>query len=166
MTQSSAKIRKSGDYIPKGGKEEQLLIVSDKRERYVYKFPNSGIIKGNLPVGDYALKVPDRLVAVVERKTLDNFLKDISTYDVLKLELQELNNFRFKAVFFDLPYSDFLNPQKVKPYKATYISGIIADFPEIQFVFCDNRKIATEWIYRWFKKIKLEFTNSIQKESI
>lgn len=160
VTQSSAKIRRPGAYIPQGGKKEPLFIISDKREKYAYKFPKTEILKENLPVGDYGLKINNELVAAVERKTIDNLLHEIATYDVFKLQLQELNNLKYKAVVFESPYSDFINPKKLKAYNAPYIAEIIADlfvsFPNIQFVFCDNRKLATEWIYRWFKRIQKE----------
>ncbi len=160
VTQSSAVSRRAGAYIPQGRKKEPLLIVSDKRERYGYKFPKTEVVKENLPVGDYGLKINGELVAVVERKTLDNLLHEIATYDVFKLQLQELNSLKYKAVVFESPYSDFINPKKIKAYSAPYIAEIIADlfisFPSMQFVFCDNRKVAIEWIYRWFKRIQKE----------
>jgi len=167
VTQSSAKVRRPGAYIPQSGKKEQLLIVVDKREKYAYRFPKVvTVVKENLPIGDYGLKINDELVAAVERKTIDNFLHEIAIYDVLKLQLQELDKLRYKAVVFESPYSDFINPKKLKAYNAVYIAEILADlfvsFPNIQFIFCDNRKIATEWIYRWFKRIKREYLSISQ----
>ncbi|MFN3966338.1 MAG: ERCC4 domain-containing protein [Endomicrobiia bacterium] len=168
VTQSSAKIRRPGAYIPQGSKKEPIFIVSDKREKYAYRFPKAEVIKENLPVGDYGLKIDGKLIAIAERKTIDNLLHEIATYDVLKLQLQELNSFEYKAVVFEAPYSDFINPKKLKAYNASYISEIIADlfvsFPEIQFVFCDNRKIAAEWIYRWFTRIQREYRNKYKNE--
>ncbi|HAW49345.1 TPA: hypothetical protein DCX16_00100, partial [bacterium] len=62
VTQSSAVSRRAGAYIPQGRKKEPLLIVSDKRERYGYKFPKTEVVKENLPVGDYGLKINGELV--------------------------------------------------------------------------------------------------------
>ncbi|MCM8832704.1 MAG: ERCC4 domain-containing protein [Candidatus Omnitrophica bacterium] len=160
ITQSSVTIRRKGAYIPKGGKEIVFEVIQDKRERYPYKFENAIIKKENLPCGDYGLVKNGEIIAVVERKTLDNFIHQIATYDILKISLEELRQFKYKAVVFESPYSDFINPKKNKYYKPTYIAEILADlfvsFPDIQFIFCDNRKFANEWIYRWFKRIYIE----------
>jgi len=164
ITQSSAKIRRKGAYIPKGSKELVLEVILDKRERYPYRFEKAIIKKENLPVGDYGLVKDGKVIAVVERKTLDNFIHEISTYDVLKISLQEMRQFRYRAVVFESPYADFINPKKNNFYKPTYIAEILADlfvsFPDIQFVFCDNRKFANEWIYRWFSRISREVSIS------
>jgi hypothetical protein len=68
-----------------------------------------------------------------------------------------LSTYQYKAVVFESPYSDFMNPKKVKHYKTSYVVDILSDlavsFPEIQFIFCGNRKFAREWIYRWFLRI-------------
>lgn len=79
--------------------------------------------KSKEKICDYGLIKNGEIVAVVERKTTDNF-------------------------------------KKQKFYNVTYIADILADlfvtFPGIQFVFCDNRKLANEWVYRWFKRINGE----------
>jgi len=157
ITQSSAKVRRPGAYIPKVKDSSWCEIIIDKREKYPYKFGYAQTTKENLPVGDYALVKGGKIIAVAERKTLDNMLHEIGTYDVLKATLQELSTYPFKAVVFESPYSDFMNPKKVKHYKTSYVADILSDlavsFPEIQFIFCGNRKFAREWIYRWFLRI-------------
>lgn len=161
ITQSSAKIRRPGAYIPRIRESKGIEIIIDNRERYPYKFGYIPIRRENLPVGDYALVKQGRIVAIAERKTLDNIKNEISTYDVLKASLQELATYPYKAVVFESPYADFINPKKTKPYRASYVAEIITDlfvnFPEIQFVFCDNRKIAQDWVLRWFMRINNNF---------
>lgn len=160
ITHSSAKERRPGAYIPRHNEKESLEIIIDNRERRPYKFSGENIRWAILPAGDYGLVKNGEVIAVAERKTLDNFLHELGTYDFFKLALQELNKNKFKAVVFESPYSDFINPKKQKFYSANYIADILADlfvsFPEIQFVFCDNRKFANEWVYRWFKRIDTE----------
>ena len=157
ITQSSARVRRPGAYIPKIKEGSWCEIVIDKRERYPYKFGYAHIKRENLPVGDYALIKEGKVIAIAERKTLDNFRHEIGIYDVLKSSLSELSTYLHKAVVFESPYSDFINPKKSKPYSASYVADILSDlvvnFPEIQFVFCENRKFAQEWIYRWFLRI-------------
>ena len=157
ITQSAMKMRGAGAYIPQGGKKEQMEIIIDKRERYPYKFANALTRRENLPVGDYALIKDKKIIAVAEKKTMDNFLHEIRGYDILKSSLEELKQYKYKAVIFDSPYSDFINPKKNPFYRPSYIADILADlsinFPDLQFTFFQNRKLANEWLYRWFKRI-------------
>ena len=160
ITQASVMSRRPGAYIPKVREPDACEIIIDTRERYPYKFGYAHVERKNLPAGDYGLINDGKLTAVAERKTLENFKHEISTYDVFKAVLRELASYPYKAVVFESPYSDFMDPKKVKPYSANYIAEIIADlaalFPEIQFVFCSNRKFAQEWVYRWFLRINAE----------
>ncbi len=157
ITQSSVKIKGPGAYIPQGGKKERMEIIIDKREHYPYKFTNCHLTRENLKVGDYALIKNESLIAVAERKTLDQFLHEIRNFEVLKLSLQELQQYPFKAMIFDSPYSEFINPKTNLFYRPSYTADILAElfvtFPDIQFVFFKNRKLANEWLYRWFKRI-------------
>lgn len=157
ITQSAMKMRGAGAYIPQGGKKEQMEIIIDQRERYPYKFANALTKRENLPVGDYALIKDKKIIAVAEKKTMDNFLHEIRGYDIFKSSLEELRQYKYKAVIFDSPYSDFINPKKNLFYRPSYTADILADlyvnFPEIQFMFFENRKLANEWLYRWFKRI-------------
>lgn len=157
ITQSAMKMRGAGAYIPQGGKKEQMEIIIDKRERYPYKFANALTKRENLPVGDYALIKDKKIIAVAEKKTMDNFLHEIRGYDIFKSSLEELKQYKYKAVIFDSPYSDFINPKKNPFYRPSYIADILADlsinFPDLQFTFFENRKLANEWLYRWFKRI-------------
>lgn len=157
ITQSSMKVKGPGAYIPQGGKQEKMEIIIDKRERYPYKFARSNTKKQNLKAGDYALIKDDHIIAIAERKTLDHFLHEIRNFEVLKLNLQELRQYPLKAMLFDSPYCEFINPKTNVFYKPSYTADILAElfvtFPDIQFVFFKNRKLANEWLYRWFKRI-------------
>lgn len=157
ITQSSDAVRRPGAYVPKVREDIPVEIVVDKREHYPYKFGYAQTKRENLPVGDYALLKNGKIIAIAERKSLKNFLGQIATYDSFKATLNELSTYPYKVLIFDSPYSDFLNPKKIKPYTATYIADIISDiavrFPEIQIIFCDNRKFAEEWLFRWFNRI-------------
>lgn len=160
ITKASEAIRRPGAYIPMVRDAGFCEIIVDTRERYPYKFGYLDTRKENLPVGDYALSKNGKIMAVAERKTLNDFLKQIPTYDSFKAMLKELSTYPYKVLIFESPYSDFLNPGKIKPYRATYIADIISDlyfhFPEVQIVFCDNRKLAQAWLLRWFLRINSE----------
>ncbi len=160
ITQSSEAIRRPGAYVPRVREGLPIEIIIDKREHYPYKFGYIETKRENLPVGDYALIKDGKIIAVAERKSLDNFLGQLSTYDSFKAMLTELVTYPYKALILESPYSDFLNPKKINPYRASYIAEIIADitvrFPQIQIVFCDNRKFAQEWLLRWFLRVNNE----------
>ncbi len=162
ITQSSAMNRRPGAYIPRVREGNQLEILIDGRERYAYKFGYAQTFHENLPVGDYAIRKDGKLCAVAERKTLYDFLHQIGVYDVFKTKLQELSTYPYKAVVFEAPYSNFLDPKRIRPYSASYVADILSDltvlFPEIQFVFCENRKFSQEWLLRWFIRINVEET--------
>ncbi|MFQ6082279.1 MAG: ERCC4 domain-containing protein [Candidatus Aminicenantia bacterium] len=168
ITQSSAVAERRGAYLPRSRKKGGFKVLIDINERYPYRFKNVETERKKLPVGDYALIYNENLVAVAERKTKDNFLHEIATFDVLKAKLQELSTFSYKAVVFESPYADFINPKKLTYYSASYLAELLADltveFRNVQFVFCSNRKVANEWLYRWFQRIhqKIEFSNDLK----
>jgi len=157
ITQSSAVSERRGAYLYKSPKKGGFKVIIDINEKYPYKFPHARIERKKLPVGDYALVYDDELIAIAERKTKDNFIHEISFFDVLKLRLQELNLYPYKAVVFESSYSHFLTPKKFLPYSPSYLVQLLADliieFPQIQFIFCGSRKGANEWIYRWFERL-------------
>lgn len=164
ITQSSEAVRKSGAYVPKVREDSSIEIIIDKRENYPYKFGYIKTKRENLPVGDYALIKNGKIIAIAERKSIDNFLKQIATYDSFKATLNELATYPYKALILESPYSDFLNPKKIKPYQAPYIAKILSDlavrFPQIQIIFCDNRKFAQEWLLYWFLRIDAETSDN------
>lgn len=157
VTQSSARARGRKAYIPQGGKNESFDIIIDARERYSWKFPECHVVRENLPVGDYGLKWEDKVVAIVERKTRENFLHSLQSFEVLRASLHELKLIPFGAMVLECSYADLINPKKNPYFKPSYIADVLAElyflFPDIQIAFCDNRKIANEWTYRWFKRI-------------
>jgi hypothetical protein len=164
VTQASARARGRKAYIPQGGKNESLNIIVDTRERYSWRFPECNIVKENLPVGDYALTLNDSIVAVVERKTKENLLYNLQSFEILRASLHELKTCSYRAVVFECSYADLINPKKNPYFKPSYIADVLAElyvlFPDIQIIFCDNRKIANEWTYRWFKRIHQTFKES------
>jgi len=157
ITQSSAIASRRGAYIPQSKKESDFKIIIDTSERYPYRFGKAEVERRKLPVGDYGLLYNGNLIAVAERKTKDNFLHEISSFDVLKAKLEELSRFPHKAVVFEASYLDFVDPKKNRFYSATFVANLLADlsvqFPQVQFVFFGNRKSANKWLYHWFSRI-------------
>ncbi len=157
-TQSYAVSERPGAYISTGGKKTKFdEIIIDINEKYPYKFENQNITKKKLDVGDYALKIGDEIIAVAERKTLNDFKAQLAKLDVLKTQLLELSKYKYKAVIFEAPFADFMDNDKLKYYPGYFVSEVITqlmvEFKDIQFVFLSNRKVAQEWLFRWFKRI-------------
>jgi hypothetical protein len=159
ITQASATGRRGGAYLSRRGKTDDLAIVRDTRERYGYRFPRHSVEKDALPVGDYALKdAAGSIIAVVERKTKDQFLHDISTLEVMRARLLEMvTKYRYAALVVEADYGNLVNPKKSRFYSAGLVADVIADlssgFPGLQVAFCSNRKFAAEWVERYFTLI-------------
>lgn len=134
-----------------------LTIAIDSNERYAWKFPNSTVSREQLPVGDYALKDSNRIVALVERKTMDNLVHEFGRMSVFHQQLTELEAYRHAAVVVEANYSDFLNPKKMRYYPPAFtakaIGEIYALHPKLPVVFAGNRKLAQEWTLRFFTSI-------------
>jgi len=159
ITQSSAAARRGGAYLSRRGKETDLAIVRDSRERYGYRFPEHQVEETELAAGDYALRNSDgEVIAVVERKTREQFLADIATLEVIKARMLEMaTRYRYSAMVIEADYATLVDPKKNRFYSGGLVADIIADlhagFPSVQVVFCSNRKFAREWVERYFTRI-------------
>jgi len=142
--------------ISRQGKTE-LTVRIHSNEKYPWRFPGAVIERGAISAGDYALMDGDEMLAVVERKTLDNFLADFGTMPVLHQRLAELAAQDNHVLVIESPYADFLNPKKVHHYNPSFCAKAIAELyalhPHLRMVFCANRKIANEWTRHFFEAI-------------
>ena len=81
QTARTAQRARPGQRVPsrRASQLEQLAIEIDTRERYPYKFAGRSVEsrRAALPVGDYAVRDGDRLIAAVERKTPEDFTKSL-----------------------------------------------------------------------------------------
>jgi hypothetical protein len=134
-----------------------LSIAIDSAERYPWRFPNDTVTREKLPVGDYALKEGNRILALVERKTFDNLLHEFGRMHIFHQQLSEFEAYRHVALVIEANYSDFLNPNKMKHYPPTFASKAIAELhalhPNLTIVFTGNRKLAQEWTHQYFSAI-------------
>ena len=137
--------------------ESDLTIVIDINERYPYRFPGSNVERERLPVGDYALKNNNVIIAIVERKTFDNMLAEFGKMAAFHQQLSELETYRHAALVIEANYSDFLNSEKLQFYHPTFAAKAIAEIhalhPNLMIVFSGNRKLGKEWTYRYFSAI-------------
>jgi hypothetical protein len=134
-----------------------MVIRIHSNERYPWRFPSAVTERGSLPSGDYALMNGDMMLAVVERKTMDNLLADFGIMPVLHQRLAELAAHDNHALVVEAPYADFLNPKKVHHYTPSFCARAIAELyalhPNLRIVFCANRKIANEWTRQFFTAV-------------
>lgn len=136
---------------------EPLDIVIDSMERYPWAFPGARVLRRKLPVGDYALVHDERPHAIVERKTMQNLLGDLSELKGLHQQLAELTAWPHAALVIEAQYADFGNPAKIGQWPAAHLLRVLGElpvlFPTVQCVFAGNRKLANVWTQRWFAAV-------------
>ena len=134
-----------------------MTIRIASNERYPWRFSGAQIERGSLPIGDYALVDGSDIVAIVERKTLDNLLADFGTMPVLHQRLAELATYEHHALVVEALYADFFNPRKVHHYTPSFCAQAIGQLhalhPRLRIVFCANRKMANEWARHYFSAV-------------
>ncbi|MEO5664200.1 MAG: histone-like nucleoid-structuring protein Lsr2 [Nocardioides sp.] len=128
-----------------------LEIVIDSRERYAYSFSDRQVTttKARLDAGDYGLVRHGSLLATVERKSLPDLVSSLTT-GKLKFQLTELASVPRAAVVVEDRYSAVFKLDRVRP--AVVADGIAecqVAFPSVPIVFCETRKLAQEWTYRF-----------------
>lgn len=135
----------------------KLNIIIDSNEKYPWSFPNSVVEREKLPVGDYALKEKEGILAVVERKTFENLLAEFGRMAAFHQQLAELTTYEYSALVIEAAYMNFLNPKKQKHYSTSFAAKAIGEIhamhPGLTVVFAGNRKLANEWTFRFFEAV-------------
>ena len=102
-----------------------------------------------LPCGDYGVVADDRLVAAVERKSLNDLVGSV-TNGKLRYALGDLAALPRAAVVVEDRYSALFKQRHARP--AT-VADAMAEYqirwPTIPIVFCETRPLAEEWTYRY-----------------
>jgi hypothetical protein len=128
-----------------------LEIAVDVRERYPFTFADRHATtqREALSAGDYGLIVGGVLQATVERKSLADLVSSLTT-GKLKFQLTELSAIPRAAVVVEERYSQVFKLEHVRPsVVADGIAECQIRFPAVPIVFCDSRKLAQEWTYRF-----------------
>ncbi len=129
----------------------QLEIVVDTRERYAYSFSDQQVrtVRRALPAGDYAAIHQGRTVAAVERKSLADLASALLN-GTLRFALTELSLIPRAAVVVEDRYSAVFALTHQRPAMiADGLAELQVRWPAVPIVFCDNRKMAQEWTYRF-----------------
>lgn len=128
-----------------------LTIEVDSRERYPYKFAGRDVEcrRSALPCGDYAVRLGDRVLAAVERKTLEDYIHSIVDGS-LPFALSELATLPSAIVVVEARYSQLLNAPRVQPgWLAELTARLHVRYPNVPTVFCDSRKLAEDFAHRF-----------------
>jgi hypothetical protein len=153
QTARTARRARPGQRVPsrKASELEQLTIVVDSRERYPYKFAGRPLTceRHALACGDYAVRSGERTVAVVERKSLEDFSGSLVDGS-LGYQLAELAAVANAAVVVEERYGALLKVERVQPgWLLELVARLQVRYPSVPIVFADSRKLAEEWTYRF-----------------
>lgn len=135
----------------------ELPVVVDTHERYAYTFSGKPVTvaKRALPCGDYGLEHEGRLVASVERKSLADLVASL-TSGKLKFALAELAALPRAALVVEDRYSQVYALTRVRPaVVADGLAEVQVAWPNVPIVFCETRKLAEEWVYRFLAATRI-----------
>ncbi|SEP97245.1 ERCC4 domain-containing protein [Microlunatus flavus] len=128
-----------------------LVIVVDTHERYPYRFAGrqASTERRALRSGDYAVEHAGTVVAAVERKSLEDLTSSL-TSGRLRFALAELAALPRAAVVVEERYSRVFAQEHVRPaVVADGLAELQVRYPGVPIVFCETRKLAEEWTYRY-----------------
>ncbi len=138
--------------VPTARAHGQVLdIVIDSAEKYPYRFSHqqASTTRRRLAVGDYAVTIDDEVVAVAERKSLEDLAGSLLS-GRLTYALADLADLPRAAVVVEDRFSRlFTLPHAPGARAAEALAENQARFPSIPLVFCETRPLAEEWTYRW-----------------
>ncbi|MFP5346245.1 MAG: histone-like nucleoid-structuring protein Lsr2 [Actinomycetes bacterium] len=130
---------------------ECLTVLVDVRERYAYQFAQQQVVteRRALPAGDYAVELDGRVVAAVERKSLQDLASSLLN-GKLRFALAELSALPRAAVVVEDRYSQIFSLERVRPaVVADALAEAQVRFPGVPIVFTETRPLAQEWTYRF-----------------
>ena len=149
QTQKTAQAANPGARIPRAA--GALTIAIDTREKYGWKFAGRplAIERRALPAGDYAAIVDEAVVAVVERKTLENLATSLSDGG-LAFQMQRLAEVARAAIVVEGDYPDLFRTQPGRgSWLADMLGRLAVRYPEVPVIFAGSRRFAEEWAYRF-----------------
>jgi hypothetical protein len=157
-TASGIRAHRSRTRVELGGSGGPLRIGVDSGERYPWRFPADTVERRRLAVGDYALLEADRVVAVVERKSYDNWLSEVGAVQALHQSLADLASQQPAALVIEADYRDFLDPGRLAGrwpplHLARVFAEVAALHPTLPVIFAGNRALANAWTARFFRAV-------------
>ncbi len=148
----TAKQARPGVHLPTARAHGQVLdILVDSGEKYPYTFgaQQAATRRQRLAAGDYAVELEGRVVAAVERKTLEDLAGSLLS-GKLTYALADLTALPRAAVVVEDRYSRLFKLSHTPGARvAEALAEAQARFPSVPVVFCESRPLAQEWTYRW-----------------
>ena len=129
----------------------ELEILVDAHERYPFTFAAQKVrtVRRGLACGDYAISDRGRLVCSVERKTVSDLVASL-TSGRLRYAMGELAALPRAAVVVEQSYARVFTVEYVPGAKvADGLAELQIRWPNVPIVYCDTRKLAEEWTYRY-----------------
>ena len=134
------------------GLDGPLTVVVDVRERYGWRFAGLPVTleRRRLPVGDYGVFEGERLVAVVERKRLEEFA-GAAVQGQLQLLMAELATMPRAAVVIEGRLSQLVKgDMKTRPgWLLNLVAALQAAYPNVPLLFAETGPLAADLAYRW-----------------
>jgi len=162
QTQKTAQAANPGARIPRGRAAAALTIAIDTREKYGWKFAGRplAIERRALPAGDDVAIVDEAVVAVVERKTLENLATSLSDGG-LAFQMQRLAEVARAAIVVEGDYPDLFRTQPGRgSWLADMLGRLAVRYPEVPVIFAGSRRFAEEWAYRFLEAAAAERVES------
>jgi ERCC4 domain len=128
-----------------------LTILVDTRERYPYKFTHQQATtqRQALPAGDYGIAHDDVIVAVVERKSLDDLVRRLIDGQ-LTYALADMAALPRAALVVEDRYSSLFKLEHAKPgFVTELLAALTVRYPTVPIHFAETRPLAEEWTYRF-----------------
>jgi hypothetical protein len=152
QTQKVARSANPGSRVPRRrALSAAFTILIDTREKYPYRFAGREVSVERRAViaGDYGVEAGGEWLAVVERKSIDNFLGGLSD-GTLAFQLGRLAELPLAAVVVEGKYPALFAVPRVKDgWLPDVLARLQIRYREIPIVFADSRKFAEEWTYRF-----------------
>jgi len=137
-----------------------LTIVIDDQEKYPYRFSRQQVevSRRRLPAGDYALELEGRVVASVERKSLEDLVASLLS-GRLGFVMSELGALPRAAVVVEERYSRLFSLDHVR---GSVVADALAEaqvrWPSVPIAFCETRPLAEDWTYRFLAAARVELS--------
>jgi hypothetical protein len=154
-SQTSARGARPGVRVPTARALERAIVVAvDQRERYGWTFRRYGAttVRRELPVGDYAVLVDERLAAVVERKSVEDLARGLTGGD-LALQLAELSRLPHAALVVEGRLSDLLKAGAAAGVRGGWlmnlVAGLTVEYPHVAWLFGETKALAEDFAYRF-----------------
>lgn len=153
QTQRTARSANPGARVPRArALRDPVAVIVDTRERYPYRFANLPVERQReaLPAGDYGIRGQDgELLAVVERKTLENLASSLSD-GTLAFQMARLTELPLAAVAIEGRYSALLAHEHAPAgWLADQLVRLQARYSQVPVLFLDSRRHCEDWTHRF-----------------